>query len=102
MLPQNGARICSVFSPWKTKNKQNKKKMPWRRGAVDIAPASGTRRPGFKSRQGIRFLGKHSSEWPQTYFEKDGMKFRSFFFGSEKMGALFSQCFIGRTHDEAP
>jgi hypothetical protein len=34
---------------------------PWRRGAVDIATASGTRRPGFESRQGIRFLGKHSS-----------------------------------------
>jgi hypothetical protein len=35
--------------------------LPCRRGAVDIAPASGTRRPGFESRQGIRFLGKHSS-----------------------------------------
>jgi hypothetical protein len=34
---------------------------PWRRGKVDIASASGTRRPGFESRQGIRFLGKHSS-----------------------------------------
>jgi hypothetical protein len=32
-----------------------------RRGAVDIASASGKRRPGFESRQGIRFLGKHSS-----------------------------------------
>jgi hypothetical protein len=28
---------------------------------VDIPSSSGTRRPGFKSRQGIRFLGKHSS-----------------------------------------
>jgi hypothetical protein len=28
---------------------------------MDIASASGTRRPGFKSRQGLRFLGKHSS-----------------------------------------
>jgi hypothetical protein len=28
---------------------------------VDIASASGTRRPGFESRQGIRFLGKHTS-----------------------------------------
>jgi hypothetical protein len=35
--------------------------MPWRRGAVDIASASGTRRPMFESRQGIRFLMKHSS-----------------------------------------
>jgi hypothetical protein len=34
---------------------------PWRRGAVDIASASGTRRPGFESRQGIRFLGKHGN-----------------------------------------
>jgi hypothetical protein len=31
---------------------------PWRRGALDITSSSGTRRPGFKSRQGIRFLGK--------------------------------------------
>jgi hypothetical protein len=30
---------------------------PWQRGAVDIASASGTRRPGFESRQGIRFWG---------------------------------------------
>jgi hypothetical protein len=30
-------------------------------GAVDIASASGTRRPGFESPQGIRFLGKHRS-----------------------------------------
>jgi hypothetical protein len=29
--------------------------------AVDIASASGARRPGFKSRQGIMVLGKHSS-----------------------------------------
>jgi hypothetical protein len=29
--------------------------LPWWRGAVDIASASGTRRPGFQSRQGIRF-----------------------------------------------
>jgi hypothetical protein len=35
--------------------------LPWRRGAVNIASASGTRRPGFESHQGIRFLGKHSS-----------------------------------------
>jgi hypothetical protein len=35
--------------------------LPWRRGAVVIASASGTRRPEFKSRQGIRLLGKHSS-----------------------------------------
>jgi hypothetical protein len=34
---------------------------PRRRGEVDIASASGTRRPGFESRQGIKFLGKHSS-----------------------------------------
>jgi hypothetical protein len=34
--------------------------MPWRRGTVDIASASRTRRPGFESRHGIRFLGKHS------------------------------------------
>jgi hypothetical protein len=34
---------------------------PWRRGAMDIASASGMRRPGFESRQGIRFLGKHSN-----------------------------------------
>jgi hypothetical protein len=33
----------------------------WRRGAVDIESASETRRPVFVSRQGIRFLGKHSS-----------------------------------------
>jgi hypothetical protein len=26
---------------------------PWRRVAVDIASASGTRRPGFESRQGF-------------------------------------------------
>jgi hypothetical protein len=32
----------------------------WRRGAVDIASASGTRRPGFEPRQGIRLLGKHN------------------------------------------
>jgi hypothetical protein len=32
-----------------------------RRGAVDIASASGTRRPGFESRQGRMFLGKHGS-----------------------------------------
>jgi hypothetical protein len=31
------------------------------RGAVDIASASGTRRPGFESHKGVRFLGKHSS-----------------------------------------
>jgi hypothetical protein len=30
----------------------------WRRGVVDIASASGTRRTGFESCQGIRFLGK--------------------------------------------
>jgi hypothetical protein len=30
--------------------------MPRRRGAMDIASASGTGRPGFKSRQGIRFF----------------------------------------------
>jgi hypothetical protein len=43
--------------------RKNKKKFffPWQRGAVDIAFASGTRRPVFESRQGIRFLGKHSS-----------------------------------------
>jgi hypothetical protein len=35
--------------------------LPWRRGAVDIASASRTRRPGFEFRRGIRFLGKHSS-----------------------------------------
>jgi hypothetical protein len=29
----------------------------WRRGAVDIASTSGTRRPGFESLQGIRFSG---------------------------------------------
>jgi hypothetical protein len=34
--------------------------LPWWRGAVDIIVASGTRRPGFESRQRIRFLGKHS------------------------------------------
>jgi hypothetical protein len=33
--------------------------VPWRRGAMDITSASGTRRPGFESRQDIRFLGKH-------------------------------------------
>jgi hypothetical protein len=38
-----------------------KKYLPWRRGAVDIESATGTRRPGFKSHQGIRFLGKNSS-----------------------------------------
>jgi hypothetical protein len=32
-----------------------------RPGAVDIASASGTRRPEFESREGIRFLGNHSS-----------------------------------------
>jgi hypothetical protein len=32
-----------------------------RRGAVDITFESGIRRPGFESRKGIRFLGKHSS-----------------------------------------
>jgi hypothetical protein len=36
--------------------------VPWRRGAVDIASASGTRRPVFESRQGIRLLGKHSND----------------------------------------
>jgi hypothetical protein len=35
--------------------------MLWRRGAVDIASASGKRRPGFESRQGIRSLGEYSS-----------------------------------------
>jgi hypothetical protein len=35
--------------------------LPWRRGAVDIASVSRTRRPGFESRQGIRFLGKRGS-----------------------------------------
>jgi hypothetical protein len=36
---------------------------------VDIASASGTRRPGLESRQGIRFLGKHNSalEYKMTY-----------------------------------
>jgi hypothetical protein len=29
---------------------------PWRRGAMDIASASGTKRPGFESHQDIRFL----------------------------------------------
>jgi hypothetical protein len=43
---------------------------PWRRGAVDIASASGTRRPGFESRQGIRFLGKHSSNMHCLCVEK--------------------------------
>jgi hypothetical protein len=38
-----------------------KKTALWRRGAVGIASASGTRRHGFESCQGIRFLGKHSS-----------------------------------------
>jgi hypothetical protein len=38
-----------------------KKPAPWRRVAVDIESASGTRRPWFESHQGIRFLGKHSS-----------------------------------------
>jgi hypothetical protein len=28
---------------------------------MDIASASGTRRSGFDSHQGIRFLGEHSS-----------------------------------------
>jgi hypothetical protein len=31
--------------------------LPWRHGTVNIASASGTRRPGFESRQGIMFLG---------------------------------------------
>jgi hypothetical protein len=35
--------------------------LPWRRGTVDIASSTETRRPGFESRLGIRFLGKHSS-----------------------------------------
>jgi hypothetical protein len=35
--------------------------VPWGCAAIDIASASGTRRPGFESRQGITFLGKHSS-----------------------------------------
>jgi hypothetical protein len=30
--------------------------MPWLLGAVDIASASGTKRPGFESRQDVRFL----------------------------------------------
>jgi hypothetical protein len=33
---------------------------PWRRGAVDITSVSWTRRPGFESHKGIRFLGRHS------------------------------------------
>jgi hypothetical protein len=41
--------------------------VPWRRGTVDIASASGTRRPGFESRLGIRFLGEHSSAVMQNY-----------------------------------
>jgi hypothetical protein len=42
--------------------------LPWRRrGAEDIASASRTRRPGFESRQGMRFLGKHSSAVVYTY-----------------------------------
>jgi hypothetical protein len=52
------------FSPERNKVKHGSERlndMPWRRGAVDIASASGTRRPGFKSRQGMRFLEKHSS-----------------------------------------
>jgi hypothetical protein len=36
-------------------------KPPWWRGAVDIASAKGTKRPEFKSRQGVRHLGKHDS-----------------------------------------
>jgi hypothetical protein len=35
--------------------------MPWQHGAVEIASASGTRRPEFKSRQGVWFLGKYSN-----------------------------------------
>jgi hypothetical protein len=35
--------------------------MPWRRGAVDITSASGTRRPGFEYLHGIRIFGNHSS-----------------------------------------
>jgi hypothetical protein len=34
---------------------------PWRRGAVDIASALGTRIPRFESRQSIRFFREHSS-----------------------------------------
>jgi hypothetical protein len=30
---------------------------PWWRGAVDIASASGTRRPEFESRQDIKVMG---------------------------------------------
>jgi hypothetical protein len=41
--------------------RQHKPIQPWRLGALDIASASGMRRPGFESRRGIRFLGKHSS-----------------------------------------
>jgi hypothetical protein len=37
------------------------KLMPWWRGSVDIVSSPGTGRPEFESRQGIRFLGKHSS-----------------------------------------
>jgi hypothetical protein len=43
------------------KRKESFMYMPWRRVTVDIASASGTRRPGFESRQVLRFLGKHSS-----------------------------------------
>jgi hypothetical protein len=40
--------------------------LPWWRGAVDIASSSGTRRPGFESRQG-KVFGKHSSAVEYKY-----------------------------------
>jgi hypothetical protein len=59
--------LVLFWQPWTTliwagiQNKEKSWEMPWRRGTVDIAFASGTRRPGFESRQGIRILVKHSS-----------------------------------------
>jgi hypothetical protein len=70
-----GLHISVVFKTT-ARSKQSLKKakirriLPWRRGAVDIASASGTRRPGFEYRQSKRFLGKHSSAvvYKMTYY----------------------------------
>jgi hypothetical protein len=52
--------LATLVGLWKFRNRVLFLKpgiMPWRRGAMDIECASGTRRPRFESRQGIRFLG---------------------------------------------
>jgi hypothetical protein len=60
--------LRKIFQPWTGSSSaallllnchdKTAQSMPWLRGAVEISSASGTRRPGFESRQDVRLLGK--------------------------------------------